>query len=215
MNLKKNFLIIWTMLSFFVNPSSFEEYAKLKKDERISIRSDDLPCEFTQESYETIVEFIQKTKNLEYECIMYFDYVTGEILKFETGQKSQVKIEFDDGEFEGKHVASLHNHPSGVYSPPSDKNFGILVRDFEDYELIVGQNGLWILKAKCVDFQLNFELKFSALQILVSCQEFSNNKYSYPKSDEICDIMYGVSLSNYINDKNINDIQLTKVEYQL
>ena len=203
------------MLSFFVKSSSFEEYAKLKKDERISIRLEDLPYEFTPKSHETIVEFIQKTKNLEYECIMYFDYVTGEILKFETGQKSQIKIEFDDGEFEGRHVASIHNHPPEVYSPPSDKNFGILMRDFEDYELIAGPNGLWILKAKCVDFQLNFELKFSALQILVSCQEFSKNKYSYPKSDEICDIMYGVSLSNYINDKNINDIQLTKVEYNL
>ena len=198
-----------------LNTSSFEEYRKLEKDENISIRLDDLPKEITPEAYETIVEFIQKTKNLEYECIMYFDYVTGQILKFETGLKDKVKIEFGDGEFEGFHVASIHNHPPGVYSPPSDKNFGILMRDFEDYELIVGQNGLWILKAKGIDFQLNFELKFSALKILDSCQEYTKNKYPYPQSDEICDIMYGVSLSNYINDKNINDIQLTKVEYKL
>lgn len=174
-----------------LNTSSFEEYMKLTKDENISIKLDDLPTEFTSEAYETIVEFIQKTKDLEYECLMYFDYVTGQILKFETGLKDKVKIEFSDGEFEGFHVASIHNHPSGVYSPPSDKNFGILMRDFEDYELVVGQNGLWILKAKGIDFQLNFELKFTAPKILDSCQEYSKNKYPYPKSDEICDIMYG------------------------
>ena len=215
MILKKIFLMMMALLSLLVNVSSFEEYGKLTKDENISIRLEDLPEEFTSEAYETVVEFIQKTKDLEYECLMYFDYVTGQILKFKTGLKDKVKIEFSEGEFEGFHVASIHNHPPGVYSPPSDKNFGILMRDFEDYELIVGQTGLWILKAKCVDFQLNFELKFSALQIMVSCQEFSKNKYPYPKSDEICDIMYGVSLSNYINDKNINDIQLTKAEYKL
>lgn len=212
---KKIFLIIMALLSLLVNVSTFGEYGKLTKDENISIRLEDLPEEFTSEAYGTIVEFIQKTKNLEYECIMYFDYVTGQILKFETGLKDEVKIEFSDGEFEGLHIASIHNHPPGVYSPPSDKNFGILMRDFEDYELVVGQNGLWILKAKGIDFQLNFELKFSALQILDSCQEYSKNKSPYPKSDEICDIMYGVTLSNYINDKNINDIQLTKVEYEL
>lgn len=174
-----------------------------------------LPDEFTSNSYESIVGFIQKTKNLEYECIMYFDYVTGQILKFETGIKAQVKIEFNDGEFEGHHVASIHNHHSGVYSPPSDKNFGILMRDFEDYELVVGQNGLWILKAKGINFQLNLNLKLSALTILDSCQEYSKKKYPYPQSDEICDIIYGLTLSNFINDKNIKDIQLTKVEYQL
>ena len=51
-------------------------------------------------------------------------------------------------EFEDNYVASIHNHPSIVYSPPSGKNFGILLRDFEDYELVVGPNELWVLKAK-------------------------------------------------------------------
>lgn len=129
-------------------------------------------------------------------------------------KKDKVKIEFSDGEFEGFHVASIHNHPPGVYSPPSDKNFEILMRDFEDYELIVGQSGLWILKAKGINLQLNLNLKLSALMILDSCQEYTKKKYPHPKSDEICDIMYGVMLSNYINDKDINDIQLTKKEYQ-
>lgn len=41
MNLKKNFLIICSMLYLLVNTGPFEEYEKLKKDERISIRLDD------------------------------------------------------------------------------------------------------------------------------------------------------------------------------
>ena len=210
---KKIFLIVVVLLTLLIN-SSYKIYEKLEKDEKISIRLEDLPDEFTQESLDIIIEFIQKTKNLKYECIMYFDYVTGQILKFEMGKKEEVKIEFSDDEFEDFNVASIHNHPPNVYSPPSDKNFGILLRDFENYELIVGQSGLWILKAKCVDFQLNLDLKYSSLMILDSCQEFSRNKYPYPKSNEICDIMYGIMLSNYINDKNINDIQLTKKEYK-
>ena len=43
---------------------------------------------------------------------------------------------------------SIHNHPINAFSPPSGKNFNILLRDFEDYEFIVGRDGLWILKAK-------------------------------------------------------------------
>ena len=197
MYIKKILLIIIAILTLFAN----KRYEKLEKDKKISIKLEDLPEEFTSESFETIVEFIQKTKNLEYECIMYFDYVSGQILKVATGEINEVKIRFKDGEFEGFNVASIHNHPQGVYSPPSDKNFTILMRDFEDYELIVGQSGLWILKAKGVDFQLNLDLKLSALMILNSCQEYTKNKYPYPQSNKICDIMYGVMLSNYINDK--------------
>lgn len=144
------------LLTLLVN-NSYKRYEKLEKDEKISIRLEDLPDEFTQESLDIIIEFIQKTKNLKYECIMYFDYVTRQILKFEMGKKDKVKIEFSDDEFEDFNVASIHNHPPNVYSPPSDKNFGIILRDFENYELNVGQSGLWILKAKCVDFQLNLD----------------------------------------------------------
>ena len=45
-----------------------------------------------------------------------------------------------------------------MYTPPSYKNFGIFLRDFEEYELIAGWNGLWILKGKLIDEKLNLEL---------------------------------------------------------
>ncbi len=202
------------MLSLIINGNDLKQYGELEKDEKVTIGFEDLPGDFSFESYGTILEFIQKTKNLEFECLMYFDYVTGEILKFAMGEMDKVKLEINKNQFKGHHVASIHNHPSNVYSPPSGKNFGILMRDFEDYELVVGQSGLWILKAKGINSQLNLDLKYSALMILNSCQEYVSNKYSGSKADDICDIMYGVMLSNYINDKNLNDIQLSVKEYQ-
>ena len=81
---------------------------------------------------------------------MYFDYITGEILKCKIGSETKVELKFEENEFNGKHVASIHNHTKDMYTPPSDKNFAIFSRKWEDYELIAGINGLWILKAKPV-----------------------------------------------------------------
>ena len=62
---------------------------------------------------------------------------------------------------------------------------------------------------------MRFLLKMSAEVFLVSCQEYCDKMYSdSEKADEVCDKMYGTRLSNYINDNNIKDIQLTKKEYQ-
>ena len=171
----KFFLIISVLLTLLVDGDSLKQYFELDKDKRISIKFEDLPSEFNPKVFEIIEDFIQKTKNLEYECLMYFDYVTGKILKFEIGETDRVKMDFNENDFEGCHIASIHNHPSSVYSPPSGKNFGILLRNFEDYELVVGQTGLWILKAKGVNLQLNLDLKYSALMILDSCQEYARN----------------------------------------
>ena len=214
MHLKKKILKIIAMLTLLISNDSFELYEKLEKDNDISIKFEDLPNEFTLQSYDTVVDFIQKTKNLEFECLMYFDYVTGKILKFEIGTSNNVKIDFNK-EFDDHHVASKKKKKKSVYSPPSGKNFGILMREFEDYELIVGDSGLWILKAKGINFNLNLDLKYSALMILDSCQEYSIKRYPPSKANDICDVMYGTMLSNYINDKNLKDIQLTKKEYQL
>ena len=41
--------------------------------------------------------------------------------------KATIIMVFEDGEFDGKNVASIHNHPADVFSPPSGKNFGILM----------------------------------------------------------------------------------------
>jgi hypothetical protein len=127
----------------------YDEYNDLENKNVAIIKKEDLPSEFGDNAYRTIVEFIQKTKFLDYEWAIFFDYTTGEILKCAKGMINKVKIDFEEGEFEGRHIASIHNHPAiDSFSPPSGKNFNILCRAFEDYELVVGRGELWVLKAK-------------------------------------------------------------------
>ena len=179
-----------------------------------SIRKKDLPSDFTDNAFETVNVFIKKTFNLDYECLIYFDYMSGEILRFETGKFDEVKLDFDDCEFDGYHVASLHNHPSNVFSPPSGKNFGILTREFEDYELIVSRDGLWILKAKGTYEELVVEFNLASDTFFNSSFLYCANRYHDEKIiDKMTSINYGNRLLKYINDKNINDIQLTKKRY--
>lgn len=213
----KNILmgIIVFLISKINLDENFEKYDKLELCDVPSIVPSDLPKEFSFSAFKTVDEFIRKTKNLDYEYLIYFDYCTGEILKCVEGIGEKVIAEYDINEFNGKHVASLHNHPDDVFSPPSGKNFGILLRDFEDFELIAGSDSLWILKAKGVNIGLNVELKVYADLLLDSCQDFCRKKYGDDsRALDVCDVMYGVMLSNYINDKNINHIQLTKMEYK-
>ena len=193
----------------------FKDYEKLKINDVASIKASDMPCEFGEGAFKTVDEFIKKTHYLDCEWVIHFDYITGEILKCKKGGKDNVALNFEDSEFDGHHVASIHNHPLDVYSPPSGNNFGILLRSFEDFELIAGFDCLWILKAVDVDMKLNMELKLYADLLLDSCQDYCKKKYgNCEKAYDVCDIMYGVLLSNYINDKNINHIQLIKKEYK-
>ena len=192
----------------------FEDYQKLKTENVSSIRMEDLPSEFSDEAFKTVDEFIKKTRNLDYEFVVYFDYVTGEILKCAKGIKNNVKITFEDGEFEGHHVASIHNHSKYSLSAPSGINFGIFDRPFEDYELVAGFSSFWILEAKGVYKGLSFLLNICSDDIADSCLELCVSRYS---DDEIInkmhDIIYGSELLKYINDKIIYGIQLTKKEY--
>lgn len=122
-------------------------------------------------------------------------------------------ITFEDGEFEGKHVASLHNHPKNMLSPPSSKNFGIFNRDFEDYEVIAGYDNFWILKGKGTHATLWHQLNWISQALAVSSLEYCCNRYGDSKIiDKMHDIRYGNELK-YINNKNIKDIQLIKKEY--
>ena len=192
----------------------FEKYNKLKTENVPSILSNDLPEEFSIESFKTVDEFIKKTRNLDYEWVIYFDYVTGEMLRCGRGKTNTVVIVFENDEFDGKNIASIHNHPDDVFSPPSGKNFGILMREFEKYELIATKSGLWILKAKCIGERLMIELNVASVEFFKLAWNRANILYSDEYLiDEFCDMLYGALLSKYINDKNINDIQLTKKEY--
>lgn len=207
-------IILIIIVNLMLNVLKKNRYDELERTSSIYLRQEDLPCEFGGKALDVINDFIQKTHDRDYEVVMYFDYVTGEIIDYAFGEEKGVKIDFDDVDFKEKHIVSIHNHPPTVYSPPSDKNFSILLRSFEDYELVASVEGLWILKAIGINPILNMDFKFYAERILEICQEHCDKLYSDPiKADEVCDRMYGVSLSNYINDKNINDIQLTKREY--
>lgn len=135
-----------------------------------------LPQEFSDEAFKIVDEFIRKTIDLNYEILLYFDYITGEIIKCKIGSQSNVKIAYNDEEFKGKHIASIHNHTKDMYTPPSDKNFGIFLRKWEEYELIAGWNGLWILKGKLTDEKLNYELNLISKSLFNLAWNYSKKK---------------------------------------
>ncbi|MBO4517179.1 hypothetical protein J5751_07310 [bacterium] len=192
----------------------FEEYKKLENKNVPLIKNEDLPEEFSQNAYDIIIEFIQKTKCLDYEWVIYFDYYTGEIFRCVKGKDNQVRLDFEDGEFEGKHIVSIHNHPINAFSPPSGKNFNILLRDFEDYEFIVGRDGLWILKAKGLHNDIIEDIREASLvYYILTLSRCADLKGKNGDKIECEDSLYGDMLSNYINDKNIKNIQLIKKEY--
>ena len=162
---EKIILIIAHLISRITNDNdrNCEKYYKLEINEIGSIKKSDLPPEFSNEAFRIVDEFIRKTIDLEYEILLVFDYITGKIIKCVIGSETKVELKFKDDEFEGKHVATIHNHTKDMYTPPSDKNFGIFSRKWEDYELIAGFDGLWILKGKLKDDKLTFELKTNSL----------------------------------------------------
>ena len=196
------------------NLTDWKKYDKLELKDVPSIKKSDLPSEFCEESFDIIDTFIKKTSGLEYEILIYFDYITGKILKCKIGNKNRVKMKFNEKEFKGKHIASIHNHPPDTYSPPSNKNFGLLSRDWEDYELIAGMNELWIMKGKINDKKLQHEFNIVAYSFYRLVEDYFEANYkSEDEIKRIYDEQYGNLLSKYINDKNINDIQLNKTEY--
>ena len=94
----------------------FDEYEKLESENVAVVTRQDLPDEFGDKAYEVIVEFIRKTRNLDYEWAIFFDYVTGEILRCVKGERDNVNVDFKEVEFEDYHVASIHNHPGCLFS---------------------------------------------------------------------------------------------------
>jgi len=215
MNTKKFIIcLLFLIVNLFDLGSDFDDYQKLEIQNVSSITREDLPSEFSDEAFKTVDEFIRKTRDLNFEFVIYFDYITGEILKCVKGASNNVKMVFEDDEFDGYHVASIHNHPKDLLSPPSSKNFGIFIRAFEDYELVAGFNSFWILKAKGVHQTLFYETNIMSDSISDACLDYCSSRYSDDKIiGKMHDIRYGTELLKYINKKNINDIQLMKKEY--
>lgn len=214
MKLRKIILILSGLISPITGESDYEKYQKLEIKDVASIKKSDLPQEFSDETFKIVDEFIRKTINLDYEILLYFDYITGEILRCKIGTET-VEIEFDDEEFNERHIASIHNHTKDMYTPPSEKNFRIFLRKWEEYELIAGIDGLWILKGKIKDEKLCFELKFiSNLLFNIALEDSIKTTENIKDRENRCDKNYGILLSKYINNKNLNEIQIIKRGYK-
>jgi hypothetical protein len=115
------------------------------------ITEDDLPSEFSPNAVKTVDMFRRKTIDLPYECMIYFDYISGNIISCNFSDddvSDEVKGVVYPRLLNKMHIASIHNHPIQYCSPPSGKNFEMLGLEFEEYEIISSQNELWILESK-------------------------------------------------------------------
>lgn len=132
-----------------IKDKEFEKYRYLPINWEISpITKDDLPEEFSPKAVNTVDMFRRKTYDLDYECIIYFDIHSGNIVFCGfSNEDAPNKVEGDiyASLLRGMHIASAHNHPVQYGSPPFGKNFQMLCLEFEEYELIFSKNELWIL----------------------------------------------------------------------
>ena len=143
----------------FLIPSSskatdtdYEKYRHLPVNWSIPpISQDDLPEEFSPHAVKTVDMFRRKTYDLNFECMIYFDYKTGNIVSCsfsdETSFNKVQSIIFPHL-IRNMSIASIHNHPVQCGTPPSGKNFEMLGLEFEEFELISSQKELWILESR-------------------------------------------------------------------
>ena len=80
--------------------------------------------------------------------------------------------------------------------------------------MVAGEDGLWILEGKLKNEKIYLELKMISKYLFDLALTYSKTKCENIREIEnICDKEYGKLLLNYINNKNMNEIQLTKKEY--
>ena len=190
----------------------YERYRHLEINWEISpITKDDLPDEFSSQAVKTVDMFRRKTFDLPYECMILFDYETGNIIScnfsddFEDKVESEIYPEF----LKTMHIASIHNHPKQFCSPPSSKNFQMLGLEFEEFELISSQEELWILKSNkmILDNETIVEIRKKSNEYFDEAMDDANNQEGYHLLD--CqNRCYGDMLLNYIN--NFDNIELIR-----
>ena len=201
MNDNNGALLIPTEL--LLEDEEFLKYRHLEVNWNIkAITKKDLPNDFSNKAVKLIDLFRKKTINLDYECLIYFDYITGELIYCFVNDNGKCKIEdiVDETQFKGKNIASIHNHPKGSLSAPSGENFQIFDLWFEDYELISGYDEFWIIEAKGV-VEKSTEIKKEIYSFYLDYLE-----------DNISDSLYSNYLINYFNH-NKNNIKITKKEF--
>lgn len=138
------------------------KYQKLKCDWSMkSIIPSDLPDDFCDESCRLVDEFRRKTVNVDVEWMLYFDYMTGEVIYCWEGEGGTSGGDFDRIHFQGRNVASIHSHPKGYYSFPLPNNFDILENEFGDFEIIVSVGVIWIVGFNgCVEKEVRQKFQF-------------------------------------------------------
>lgn len=182
----------------------FQKYRYLEVNWSIPpITKDLLPAEFSPQAVKTVDMFRRKTIDLDEECMILFDYITGNIVSCNFSQESEEKVEsvVYPKVFRNMRIASAHNHPIRYYSPPSGKNFQMLGFDFEDYELIFARNELWILESKngILDMdEINY-IREKADNLFNQCYDEVNQDFEegYFVIDNVDD-QYGSYLLNYL-----------------
>lgn len=190
------------------------KYKSLKKDKNLKpVNPADLPSDFCKKAYDLVDEFRRKTVNLKEEWMLYFDYLTGDVIYCWQGEVGKISGNFNREHFEGRHIASLHSHPIGYYSFPSPDNFDILKNDFEDYEIISSINAVLTVEFKGSvddtvrnDFQTNLWIEFNKIEKNIKLMY--KNKFSIRWGIENASSSY---LLNHI-DKSIENIELNLVK---
>ena len=190
------------------------KYKSLKKDKSLkSINSSDLPSDFCKKACDLVDEFRRKTVNLEEEWMLYFDYLTGDIIYCWQGEVGKSGGDFERKHFKGRYIASLHNHSQDYYSFPSPDNFDILENEFEDYEIITSINAIWIVEFRGAvedtvreDFQRNLWIEFNKIE--------KDIKLMYSNMFVIRGNIENAFSSYLINcvDKTIGDVELNMVK---
>ena len=131
------------------NNEDLLKYNKLKLNTSVkTMNKNDLPDDFSQKAIALVNEFHQKTIDEEIEGVLYFDYITGEILYCFKGNSESTRGFLDRYQLIDHHVASIHNHTKHIYSFPSPENFDILEKDFENYEIICSTSSFWTIEFK-------------------------------------------------------------------
>jgi hypothetical protein len=135
-----------------ITDADYSRYRHLPVNWSISpITKDDLPEEFSSQAVKTVDMFRRKTVDLPYECMIYFDYIDGDIVSCNFSNKNspdEVHGVIYSYLLKKMNIASIHNHPNKYCSPPSGKNFEMLSLEFEEFEIISSQKELWILESR-------------------------------------------------------------------
>ena len=199
-----------------VEDTDYSKYRHLPINWSIApVTKECLPDEFSPQAVKTVDMFRRKTVDLSYECMIYFDYTTGEIVSCNFSDEltlNRVQSVIYPHLLRNMDIASIHNHPVSYGAPPSGKNFEMLGLKFEDFELISSKKELWILESRekvfsdeeIADLRRNVE-EFYDLVAADIHLEFGED---YTVMDTF-NKRYGNLLLNYLND-NLDNIKLTR-----